>query len=100
MTTKKIYKNLTFPLLKNRPYFFTDFVSTVDGKVKVQNPNYWPIGSKTDFETFTFLRAHADVIIDGKNSALAFGNRTIETINSNSFLQIRKQLGKKNKILY
>lgn len=89
-----VYKDLTFPQLKNRPYFITDFVSTVDGKVKVLRPKYWPIGSKKDNETFTFLRAHADAIVDGKNTALEFGKNTIETINSSSFKKLRKQLGK------
>lgn len=90
-----IYKNLAFPRLKNRPYFITDFVSTIDGKVWVNKNGYWPIGSKTDYETFTYLRAHSDAIIDGKNTAIRFGKNTIDTINSKSFKTLRKKLGKK-----
>lgn len=89
-----VYSALTFPQRKDSPFFYTSFVSTVDGKVWVERSGYWPIGSKTDYETFTYLRAHADAIIDGKNTALRFGKNTIETINSSSFREIRESLGK------
>lgn len=95
-----VYKDLTFPQLKDRPYFFTNFVSTVDGKVTVSKFGYWPIGSNMDYETFTFLRAHADAIIDGKNTALQFGKNTIDTINKSSFKNLRKKLGKKGAVQY
>lgn len=89
-----IYNNLVFTKPLQRPFFYTSFVATVDGKVWVNNKGYWPIGSKTDYETFTYLRAHADAVIDGKNTALRFGKNTIETINSESFKKIRSQIGK------
>lgn len=89
-----LYKNLRFVRPKHRPFFYTSFVATVDGKVWVNKPGYWPIGSRTDYETFTFLRAHADVIVDGKNTSLRFGKNTIDTINSSSFLKLRKRLGR------
>lgn len=87
-----VYTKLVFPTPIGRPFFYTSFVATVDGKVWVNRPGYWPIGSKTDYDVFTFLRAHADAIIDGKNTALRFGKNTIQTINSVSFLRLRKRL--------
>ncbi|MBI4079359.1 MAG: RibD family protein [Candidatus Levybacteria bacterium] len=95
-----IYKNLSFEKPSNRPFFYSSFVATADGKVWVGKPGYWPIGSKTDFETFTYLRAHADAIIDGKGTAMQFGKNTIETVHSDSFKAIRKSLGKVGEIRY
>lgn len=95
-----IYSKLEFPKIPNRPFIFTDFVATIDGKVFVKKDGYWPIGSQTDFETFTYLRAHTDVIIDGKGSASAFGDRSIETFNSESFKQIRRELGQSELVDY
>lgn len=95
-----VYSALTFPQRKDSPFFYTSFVATVDGKVWVEKAGYWPIGSKVDHERFTFLRAHADAIIDGKNTALRFGKNTIQTIHSDSFKQLRKQLGKKSNLQY
>lgn len=68
------YPNLKFPKLKNRPFFYTNFVSSVDGKVQViKNPKtYWPLGSEFDHQVLTELRSYADVLIHGKNTALSF----------------------------
>lgn len=95
-----VYDTLTFPQKKDRPFFYTSFVSTVDGKVWVNKKGYWPIGSKTDFETFTYLRAHADAIIDGKGTALQFGKATIDTIHSDNFQSLRKEIRKNKDVLY
>lgn len=95
-----IYSNLIFPHLKNRPYFYSDFVSTIDGKVFVKKKGYWPIGSKLDNEVFTDLRASADAIIDGKNTALLFGGSAINTFHSSSFKKLRKKHGKIKPIEY
>lgn len=95
-----IYSDIKFKKLQNRPFFYTSFVSTIDGKVQVGKKSYWPIGSKIDYEIFTYLRAHADVIIDGKNTALKFGKNTIETINSEKFKKLRKDLKKTKQIEY
>lgn len=95
-----IYKNLSFQKPPNRPFFYSSFVTTADGKIWVDKPGYWPIGSKTDFETFTYLRAHADAIIDGKGTAKQFGKNTIETIHSESFKTLRKSLGKVKEVRY
>ena len=95
-----LFDNLLFPLCNNRPFFFTSYVSTIDGKIFVKKPGYWPIGSSNDFDFFTFLRAHADVIIEGKNTALAFGDKTINTIHSEKFLTHRKKIGKEIPVEY
>lgn len=89
-------KPLKFHIPPHRPFFYTSFVSTIDGKVWVKKSGYWPIGSKIDYQYFTFLRAHADAIIDGKNTALTFGSKTIETLHKEEFQLLRKKLGKKN----
>nr|AIA15084.1 RibD C-terminal domain protein [uncultured bacterium] len=94
------YNSLSFRKQKNRPHFYTSFVSTLDGKIFVKKPGYWPIGSATDYEVFTLLRAHADIIIDGKNTACAFGKHTIETIHSPSFRKLRKKLKKSEQVEY
>lgn len=95
-----IYKNLTFSKKEGRPFFYTSFVATVDGKVQIKKAGYWPIGSRTDYQIFTFLRAHADAIVDGKNTALRFGKNTIETIHDKKFMNLRKKLGKSKNIDY
>jgi riboflavin biosynthesis pyrimidine reductase len=91
---------LLFPQSSERPFFFTSYVSTIDGKIYVKKPGYWPIGSSTDYEYFTFLRAHADVIVEGKNTALAFGKATISSLHSEKFLSYRKMLGKEKPVEY
>lgn len=87
-----IYPNLKFPSKKDRPFFFTNFVSTVDGKVQVRNgESYWPIGSETDFQTLLDLRAAADILIHGKNTALGFNH--LGRIHSDEFRKRRAKLG-------
>src|SRR2546422_994773 len=105
-----IYKDLEFPQKQNRPFFYTNFVSTVDGKVQVldsdqakyeqsSNPaDYWPIGSETDFQTLLDLRAYSDVFIHGKNTALGFNH--LARINSSEFKEKRKLLGKTADLAY
>lgn len=93
-------KPLVFSSSSTKPIFFASYVTTLDGKIFVKSPGYWPIGSKTDYEYFTFLRAHADVIVDGKNTALAFGSHTLKTIHSERFLSYRKMIGKENQVKY
>lgn len=95
-----MYDNLQFPKIPGRPFIYSDFVTTIDGKVFVKKDGYWPIGSKIDFETFTYLRAHADAIIDGKGTALQFGMNAIKTFNSENFKTMRKQIGKSKPLEY
>ncbi len=78
----------------DRPFMFTSFVSTIDGKVIVKEKGYWPIGTTADYQYFTHLRAHADAIVDAKNTALQFGKYTIRTIHDKSFQEYRKEIGK------
>ena len=84
-----------FPTHTDRPYFFTSFVSTIDGKIIVKEKGYWPIGTKADYDYFTYLRAHADAIVDAKHTVLQFGKHTIRTIHDETFQNYRKELGKK-----
>lgn len=95
-----LYKNLQFPAIKNRPYFYTNFVATVDGKVQVtKNPYaYWPIGSKIDYQTLVELRAYSDVLIHGKNTALWM--RHVDNLAKKEFKILRKKLGKENDLAY
>lgn len=72
------YPNLKFPTPKNRPFFYTNFVQTVDGKVAVDKEGYWPIGSKKDYEVLTELRSYADCLIHGGNLARQFGEITLK----------------------
>ncbi len=89
-----VYPNLTLPNLPARPYYFSNFVSTIDGKVQVtSDPKaYWPIGSETDYVTLIQLRTYADALIHGKNTAL--WHRTFDSLAKPEFLEARKELGK------
>lgn len=84
----------TFAKPTDRPYVFTSFVSSIDGKIIVKEKGYWPIGSKKDYDYFTYLRAHADAIVDAKNTALQFGKYTIRTIHDEQYQNYRKEIGK------
>lgn len=101
MTKSKIlYEDIQFPSLPSRPFFYTNFVSTIDGKVQVTtSPDYWPIGSGYDYQVFTQLRVPADIIVHGKNTALGFIDRTIQSIHNENFLKKRKAK-RKAKIQY
>jgi len=96
------YPNLRFPKRANRPFFYTNFVSTVDGKVQVlkNTKDYWPIGSKTDHKVLLELRAYADCLIHGRNLASEFGEITIDSLNKSAFKKMRKRLGKNPNLPY
>lgn len=96
-----MYPDLVLPTLPNRPFFYTNFVSTVDGKIQVATADqlqYWPIGSKTDYQTLLELRAHADVLIYGKNTALAFNHG--EKLALEEFKKARETNKKDPNLLY
>lgn len=103
-----LYPNLKFPKpSKHRPFFYTNFVQTVDGKVAVKEEGlpagrqgYWPIGSKKDYEVLTELRSYADCLIHGGNLAREFGEITIRSLNKRLFQQTRRVLGKSAKLPY
>lgn len=97
-----VYPNLKFPIRTNRPFFYTNFVSTVDGKVQVlKNPkDYWPIGSNADYKLLLELRAQADCLIHGKNLALEFGQITLDSLNKRVFKEMRNKLGKNPNLPY
>lgn len=97
-----LYKNLLFPKVKGRPFFYTNFVATVDGKTQVlkNTADYWPIGSKKDYEVLLELRVFADCLIHGANLAREFGEMTIANIGKRSFKQQRELLGKNAALPY
>lgn len=88
------YQNLNLQKLTDRPFFYTSFAQTLDGKAYVNKKGYWPIASKTDYDVFTYLRSFADTIIDGKNTAIRFAKYTIDTIHSEPFKKLREKNGK------
>lgn len=95
-----LYPNLKFPKNSKRPFFYTNFVSTVDGKVAVSESGYWPIGSKKDYETLIELRAYADCLVHGKNLDKEFGEITKTSLNKDSFKKLRIKLGKTPELPY
>ena len=74
------YRNLIFPKIKGRPFFYTNFVQTLDGKTAVRKKGYWPIGSSTDHQVLLELRSHADCLIHGKNLYRQFGEQTLKSL--------------------
>lgn len=98
---KTVYQTNIFSGIKKVPFFYSNFVTTIDGKVQVRNTQtrqYWPIGSKLDFDTLLWLRAQADVLIHGRKTATGFG--TLKTLSQNSFAKKRKLLGKNDPLIY
>ena len=89
-----LYSDLKFPQLPDRPYFLTNFVQTLDGKVATSplKSEYWPLGSRSDYLTLLNVRANADLLIHGKGTAL--GHPTLTTLRSPLFLERRQQAGK------
>lgn len=94
------YQNLKFPKIKGRPFFYTNFVSTVDGQVAVKRQGYWPIGSNKDYEVLEELRAYADCLIHGANLGRQFGEITVKNLNNPIFKQTRRVLGKSANLPY
>ncbi len=103
-----LYPNLKFSKTpKNRPFFYTNFVQTLDGKVAISEDGlpagrqgYWPIGSKKDYEVLVDLRAYADCLIHGGNLARQFGDKTLESINKPLFKKMRRAMGKSTNLPY
>lgn len=95
-----MYEDLHFPHKEQRPFFYTNFVVTIDGKTLVRTApkDYWPIGSWLDYETLVELRTYADILIHGKNTAL-FG-RTLDRLNNAEFRAARSKLGKSPDLPY
>lgn len=88
-----------FDSFDNRPFFYTSFVSSLDGKIQVDRPGYWPIGSSNDLDHFIYLRSKADVILAGRNTAVSFGQKTIERIHE-GFSELRVKEGKTGSVEY
>lgn len=94
------YPKLVFPNKSGRPFFYTNFVSTVDGKVGVKKNGYWPIGSKLDHQVLIELRSYADCLLHGKNLAKEFGEITKKSLQKKEFKTLRKKLGKNENLPY
>lgn len=94
------YPKLKFPKLRKRPFFYTNFVQTLDGKIQVKKPGYWPIGSRKDYEVLTELRAYADCLIHGKNLYKEFGDITKKSLQKKEFKANRLELGKNPDLPY
>lgn len=94
------YPKLAFPNRSGRPFFYTNFVATVDGKVAVKREGYFPIGSKLDYRVLLELRANADCLIHGGNLGRKFGEITLKSLNNSEFKTLRKKLGKTSKLPY
>lgn len=98
---KTVYPENIFTNIQKRPFFYSNFVMSLDGKISVggrRGKLYWPIGGKLDFETLLWLRAQADVLIHGKKTALGFN--TLETLAKKEFKKKRENLGKKEDLIY
>src|SRR3989344_8950713 len=83
-----------------KPYIYTNFVTTIDGKVQILNnwKDYWPIGSKSDHEVLTELRALSDVLIHGSGTARL--SPFVTKVQSAKLRNIRKSLNKRQILPY
>jgi riboflavin-specific deaminase-like protein len=97
---QSIYPNLKLPEFFDRPFYYSNFVSTIDGKVQVleNTKDYWPLGSELDYQTLIELRTYADVLIHGKNTALP--HPTLQSLSKQAFWDAREKTGKSSPILY
>lgn len=94
------YPKLIFPTKKDRPFFYTNFVQTLDGKVAVKKAGYWPIGSKKDHQILLELRAYADCLIHGGNLGREFGEVTLASLKKKEFKILRQKLEKDPELPY
>ncbi|OGY98465.1 MAG: hypothetical protein A2855_00110 [Candidatus Liptonbacteria bacterium RIFCSPHIGHO2_01_FULL_57_28] len=95
-----MYESVKFPVLPDRPCFYTNFVSTLDGKVAVppHHDEYWPIGSDADHAELVNLRTHADALIHGRGTAMM--HRTVDSLARPEFKAARLERGKSKDLLY
>lgn len=89
-----MYERVDFPILPDRPCFYTNFVSTLDGKVEVpaRHGEYWPIGSAADYAELVNLRVNADALIHGRTTAAMY--RTVASLAKPEFAAARAARGK------
>lgn len=97
---QSVYSNLQLPEFPDRPTYYSNFVSTIDGKVQVleNTGEYWPLGSSLDYQTLIELRTFADVLIHGKSTALA--HPTLESLMKDAFWKWRKKNGNDKPVTY
>lgn len=97
---KALYQRLKLPQKSKRPFFYANFVQSVDGVVQSRKrPRaYWPLGSERDFATLIELRAKADVLIHGRKTAEL--SPTLRRLREPAFAKRRKALGKTRPLFY
>jgi riboflavin biosynthesis pyrimidine reductase len=94
-----LYEDILLPTLPERPYFYANFVQTLDGKVATTpSEGYWPLGSRTDHATLVTLRTHADALVHGKATALS--SSTTKVLSDEAFQQRRIGLSKPAELPY
>lgn len=93
-----LYSDLVLPTKHSRPFFYSNFVTTLDGKVTAGDPSYWPIGSENDYQTLIRLRSLADVLIHGSKTAMS--HRAVDLIAKDEFKRQRLKIGKKAELAY
>jgi riboflavin biosynthesis pyrimidine reductase len=95
-----VYENLIFPPAAGRPYVFSNFIQTLDGKVQVlhRKREYWPLGSRTDFRTLQEIRAHADALVHGKNTVR--GSQVLRVLAAEGVPELRRSLGRSGDFWY
>lgn len=97
---QSVYPDLKLPEFSDRPFYYSNFVSTIDGKVQIleNTADYWPLGSELDYQTLIELRTYADVLIHGKNTALP--HPTLNSLSKDAFWEWRKKNGNDRPITY
>jgi riboflavin biosynthesis pyrimidine reductase len=94
-----LYEDISLPTIPDRPYFYANFVQTLDGKVAVTpRSSYWPLGSRTDHAALVTLRTQADALVHGKTTALS--SSTTKLLSDEVFQQRRIGLGKPAELPY
>jgi len=94
------YRDLILPKPNDQLYVYSNFVQTIDGKIqtKTKKLEHWPIGSPADYQGLLELRARADVLIHGRQTAT--WTRTIDNLGKPEFLALRAKHGLDRPILY
>src|SRR3989344_6030003 len=97
-----LYVNSSLPKGSlSRPYIYSNFVVTLDGKVQVVGArwkSYWPIGSKKDYGVLTQLRALSDVLIHGSTTAKSYN--FVKTIQTHHLENLRRRSRKPKTLPY
>ncbi len=72
-----LYLGIDFPAAPpGRPFVYINMVASVDGKITVEGSERG-LGSEADKRLFHELRAHADAVLDGANTARISGSSPV-----------------------